>query len=211
MSKISKSNPVPLASRAAQAHPRQPSPRNVEVYGCVRLVGQTQEEVAARYGLTQVRVSQICAQVQEWREWVNVQPPHSPSHEERRRAARRLFRQRYEQIYAGVMRHLALNPHDRQLLKLAERMLSKLCELMELDSNHPPRGRTGPPDSASAGGPMAAAELPYITYMGSDLCSLPGEIAGGVSADATAVGDGTCGEPMDPPPGEYAALAAKKK
>ncbi len=210
ISKISKPNPEPQASRAAQAHPRQPSPRNVEVHDCVHLRGQTQEEVAKRYGLTQGRVSRICTQVQAWREWVEDRPPSKPSWDERRRVARRLFRQRYEQIYAAVIRNLAVNPHDRQLLKLAERMLSKLCELCALDGDRPPGGHTDPPAAAS-GGPDAAVEIRNITNIGSGLCSLPHELVGNLRIAATASQERTCGEPTDALGSDYAALGAKKK
>jgi hypothetical protein len=170
----------------------------VEVHGCVRLLGQTQEEVAQRYGLTQARVSQICTQVQDWREWVDARPPSQQSLDERRRVALRRFWQHYQQIYAIVTRNLAANPHDRQLLKLAERMLSKLCELCELDANHPPRGGT-----ASAGDPAAADEFPNITYIGSDPFSLQGEIVGQVRPAANSAGQPTCGETTSGPHGDY--------
>lgn len=210
ISKISKSNSVPQASRAAQAHPRQPSPRNVEVHDHVRLLNQSQEEVALRYGLTQARVSQICTQVQDWREWVDERPAGQPSLDERRRIARRLFRRNYEQIYALVIKNLAANPQDRQLLKLAEQMLRKLCELCALDGDPLPGKRTGPPDGATAGKPAAAGELPNITYIESGLCSLPHQLVGELRISATAAQDQTCGEPTDAPGGHYAELEAKK-
>src|SRR5262245_35748497 len=39
---------------------RKPSPRNMQIYEQVRLLGHRQADVAARHGMNQQRVSQIC-------------------------------------------------------------------------------------------------------------------------------------------------------
>ena len=116
--------------RAAQAHPRQPSARNVEVYGRVRQCGQRQDLVAAELGLSQSRVSRICSQVEAWRRWCDARPGQEASEDERR-AMREQVRRRNEQILALAVKGLAQHPLDRQLLKLTMRALETLHSLEE--------------------------------------------------------------------------------
>jgi hypothetical protein len=152
MHKISRSNPVPLAAQAPQAHPRQPSPRNVEIFCRVRQQGERQEDVAREFGLTQARVSQICTQVQAWREWADERRSGEESRAALRRLARDLARQRNEQIYILVAQGLAKKPLDRQWLKLAIKVSDKM---QDLEEDLPPEKRF----TASAAGQKLAAVL----------------------------------------------------
>ena len=52
----------------------KPSPRNMQIYELVRVQNERQEQVAARFGINQQRVSQICSQVEAWRRWLETAP-----------------------------------------------------------------------------------------------------------------------------------------
>ncbi len=55
---------------------RRPSARNMQIYEDSRVKGERQEDVAARHGLTQQRVSAICSQVQAWYQWQASAPDY---------------------------------------------------------------------------------------------------------------------------------------
>ena len=64
-----------FAQRERQPRERpKPSPRNMQIYELVRVQNEPQEQVAARFGINQQRVSQICRQVEAWRQWLETAP-----------------------------------------------------------------------------------------------------------------------------------------
>jgi len=73
-----------------------PSPRNLEIYRDVRLLGWTQAEAAAGRNISRRRVGQIVRQVDEWRSATG-----GPAH---KYVERRLARERLEEVYAASMR-----------------------------------------------------------------------------------------------------------
>ena len=102
-------NPPPLlkelfAARVADSDRRAPeprglptpSPRNLEIYRDVRLLGRTQAEAAAGRNISRRRVAQIVRQVDEWR---SATGGLAHKHIERR-----LARERLEEVYAASMR-----------------------------------------------------------------------------------------------------------
>jgi len=102
-------NPPPLLKELFAAlvagHDRQalehrglptPSPRNLEIYRDVRLLGRTQAEAAAGRNISRRRVGQIVRQVDEWRSATGGR-----AHKD---VERRLARERLEEVYAASMR-----------------------------------------------------------------------------------------------------------
>ncbi len=81
---------------------RRPSERNLRVFEQVRQLGRTQAEVAAEYGISQERVSQICRQIDRW--WART---HAEPGRDRRRAELLLARRRFERIFTHAARELA--------------------------------------------------------------------------------------------------------
>jgi len=89
---------------------RQPSGRNLQVYHEVRELGVAQAEAAARHGVTQERVSQICRQVERW--LARSQQPHGS--DDLGRAELHLERRRCQALYAAAFHELAKG--DQSLL-----------------------------------------------------------------------------------------------
>ncbi|MCI0360240.1 MAG: hypothetical protein L0211_17320 [Planctomycetaceae bacterium] len=94
-------NPRPLTLPRDR---RKPSPRNMQIYEEVRLSGQRQAEVAARHGLNQQRVSQICQQVDRWRQWAAASPDYEAIEAEQRRQRLLAARKRHEQVLLLALR-----------------------------------------------------------------------------------------------------------
>jgi len=103
------------SATARQVRP-EPSRRNREIYEQVCLLGRTQAAVAAQWGLSQRRVSQICEQVDSWHNYGTA-------------------------MIAGDHRSL-LRDRLELLLKRSLRMSSRSLELLEQEG-HPAHGRTG--------------------------------------------------------------------
>jgi hypothetical protein len=82
---------------------RRPSERNLQVFEQVRFLGETQAAVAARHGVSQERVSQICLQIDRW--WART---HATGEEvDRRRADMLLTRRRLAHLFKRAARELA--------------------------------------------------------------------------------------------------------
>jgi hypothetical protein len=94
-------NPEPAPVRAK----RPPSPRNSEIFEAVRVLGQRQVDVAARYGLSQRRISAICAQVDEYQRWAHTAPSAEELAAQHRRLALLQSRQRAERMLIAALRH----------------------------------------------------------------------------------------------------------
>ena len=177
---------VPKSARAPQAHPREPSPRNVEIYSRVRQEGHSQADVARAMGISQGRVAQICGQVEAWHQWVTQLREQAGRSANRLPFSRARARRRTEHLYVLVMHSLAANPTDRRVLRLAAQISDYLCRLEEGLPAHKrfaasPAGRQlesvidqiaakqlRPPSSAGlppepAGQPRTVHELPNIT------------------------------------------------
>jgi len=118
---------LPLAVKAPQAHPHEPSPRNVEIFSRIREQGERQEDIAAEFGLSQGRVAQICKQVEGWRQWADERRETNAGAGEYTRGVRQLFRRRTQLLFALAVQGLSANPHDRQRLKLAVQVSEALA------------------------------------------------------------------------------------
>jgi hypothetical protein len=85
---------------------REPSQRNLAIYDEVTVHQRVQSEVARQYGLSQRRVSQICQQVEKWRERTAAAFGTGHSRTQRLRMERLLLRRRYEHLYAMALEGL---------------------------------------------------------------------------------------------------------
>jgi hypothetical protein len=101
---------------AAARDRRRPSSRNLRIADEVKVNGRTQNEVAAEYGLSQRRISQICQQVDGY--YCQTEPwergePHGTQYEA---SENELARRRLTEIYRRAMR-----AHARSEQPLASR------------------------------------------------------------------------------------------
>jgi hypothetical protein len=223
MNEQSRSGQLSLAGRAPQAHPHEPSPRNVEIYSRVREHGERQDEVAKELGLSQGRVAQICNQVQNWREWADKRQQGQGGGGQGaggdwRTVARQLCRRRTQLIFAMTVRSLAKCPHDRQLLKLAAQVSSSLAQqeqglppgerlaataigrqLEEMLANVVaqlfPTARAGDAANEETNGRTGPREVPNITKFMHAAAAKMHDGGEGRQAPASAVVEGTCSEP----------------
>ncbi len=81
----------------------RPSERNQLIFREVRVLGHSQAGVAQRFGVSQVRVSQICRQVDRWQAWVAAhrRPPADQAQQERLNLL--ADRERCERIYLAAV------------------------------------------------------------------------------------------------------------
>lgn len=86
---------------------RRPSPRNSQIFEAVRVNGEKQAVVAARHGLSQRRVSAICAQVDEYQRWARSAPNADELAAEQRRRDLHQCRRRAEQLLTVALRQAA--------------------------------------------------------------------------------------------------------
>jgi hypothetical protein len=87
--------------RSQQRQPRarqKPSARNMQIYDLVRVQNERQERVAARFGVNQQRVSQICRQVEAWRQWLESVPDYEARVADERRRILLTARLREEKL-----------------------------------------------------------------------------------------------------------------
>jgi hypothetical protein len=84
---------------------RPPSERNLQIFAQVRQFGERQATVAARHGMSQRRVSQICQQVERWRASLEDLPGQQ-GQAQRRRASLLFARQRAEQMRILALREV---------------------------------------------------------------------------------------------------------
>jgi len=82
---------------------RRPSARNQQIYEEVRVQGGRQTAVAARYGLSQKRVSAICQQIDAWHEAVNRSPDFDELVERQKRTIQLQCRKRAEQMLMAAL------------------------------------------------------------------------------------------------------------
>ena len=76
----------------------------MQIYEDVRVRGERQEDVAARHGLIQQRVSQICRQVDEWHASLASAPDYEAFEADERRRRLLAARQREETILLTALR-----------------------------------------------------------------------------------------------------------
>jgi hypothetical protein len=76
----------------------------LQIYEEARVRGERQEDVAARHGLTQQRVSEICAQVERWRQSLASTPDYEAIDADERRRRLLAARQREETILLVALR-----------------------------------------------------------------------------------------------------------
>lgn len=76
----------------------------MQIYEDVCVLGQRQADVAARHGLIQQRVSQICRQVDEWHESLTGAPDFEAIEADERRRLLLAARQREEMILVTALR-----------------------------------------------------------------------------------------------------------
>jgi hypothetical protein len=79
----------------------------VQIYEAVRLAGERQVDVAARHGLSQRRVSAICAQVDEWHRWASTARHGEDIQAQQRRIALLQARQRSERLFLLALKQAA--------------------------------------------------------------------------------------------------------
>jgi hypothetical protein len=80
-----------------------PSARDVAIFYEVRILCRRQMDVSRQFGLSQARVSQIVSEVSQWRASVSPAEGGDLPDEDRRRADRRVARQRIEAILEWAM------------------------------------------------------------------------------------------------------------
>ena len=102
------SSAQPAEARAAAAE-RPPKKRDCRIYERHILNRETQQAVAADYGMTQQRVSQIAARVEAW---IARHPEHRLAQRMRLRCSRR-----WETIWSEAMASFARSREDRKTRK----------------------------------------------------------------------------------------------
>ena len=98
-----------LVERRAPAGGRPPSERDCRIYERHMIKGETQERVAAAYGLSQQRVAQIAGRVEGW---IGAHPEHPLAQSMRLRCARR-----WEALWSESMASFARSREDREIKK----------------------------------------------------------------------------------------------
>jgi hypothetical protein len=94
----------------SRARPK-PSPRNMQIYELVHVQNERQEQVAARFGINQQRVSQICSQVEAWRRWLESAPDFEVRAADERRRMLLAARLREERLLLLALQR-ALEPAE---------------------------------------------------------------------------------------------------
>jgi len=107
---------------------RRPSPRNAQIFEAVRVNGEKQAVVAARYGLSQRRVSAICTQVDEFQRWVRSAPNAEELATEERRRNLHQGRRRAELLFVTALRQAV---QTRQQLVTETRRVAGGQEVVE--------------------------------------------------------------------------------
>ncbi|MGH7134345.1 MAG: hypothetical protein ACREHD_01310, partial [Pirellulales bacterium] len=126
--------PADKNSRPKRRRPaRAPKRRNCRIYERYVLAGETQEQVAAAFGITQQRVGQIAARVEAW---IATHADHPLAQRMRLRSSRR-----WEVIWSRAIEGFDRSREDRQITK-------------ERAPNSPP------PSVAATGRPLAGGDDP---------------------------------------------------
>ena len=86
---------------------RPPSQRDQEIAAAVRVQGRRQVEVAAQFGLSRRRVSQICRKIEEWHANVPAWERGEADEESRPQTDRFLQRDQLTEIYGAALRAYA--------------------------------------------------------------------------------------------------------
>ena len=94
-----------LAERNARK--RRPSQRDQDIAAAVRVQGRRQVEVAAEFGLTRRRVSQICRQIEKWHANIPSWERGEVDEEQRSQPDRILQRDQLTEIYGAALRAYA--------------------------------------------------------------------------------------------------------
>ena len=115
---------------------RRPSERNQLIFLTVRVLGESQDEVARSHGLSQGRVSQICQQVDQWHAWASAQGKRTPDRAQQRRLNLLQDRQRCEQLYLIAVQHIIGEPEPRVTERTSNRSGQTLTE--RTVHHHPP-------------------------------------------------------------------------
>jgi hypothetical protein len=100
-------NARPKRCRRSRARP--PKERNCKIYERHILEGETQERVAAAFGITQQRVGQIAARVEAW---IAAHPEHPLAQRMRLRCSRR-----WEAIWSRAIESFDRSREDREIKK----------------------------------------------------------------------------------------------
>jgi hypothetical protein len=79
----------------------------MQIYEDVRVQRERQEDVAARHSLTQQRVSEICSQVEKWRQWQASAPDYEATLANERRLRLLAARQREETVLLVALKQAA--------------------------------------------------------------------------------------------------------
>ena len=88
-------------AEAAQYPPHWPCERDLEIYAAVRVDGRRQVDVAAEFGISQGRVSQIVRSVNHWRVGMGVEA--ELERRDRKSVDRWLEQLRIEKLYEETM------------------------------------------------------------------------------------------------------------
>jgi hypothetical protein len=100
---------APPSAKLAAANERPPSERDCAIYEQHLLRGETQQQVAAAYALSQQRVAQIAARVEAW---LAAHPEHPLTQTMRLRCARR-----WETLWEESMASFARSCQNREIRK----------------------------------------------------------------------------------------------
>ena len=108
---------------------RVPSQRDQQIFAQVEGLGRLQTEVAAEFGLTQSRVSQICKRVGVWRARARPRETGELSRREQAQLDMYLDRLRLEEIYKQSMREF--HKSSQPLVTVRERVKGGEVEFIE--------------------------------------------------------------------------------
>ena len=121
------SRPLRPARRGPRV-PKTPSPRDQQIFVDVHALGRTQLEVADEYKLSQGRVSQIIAEVRQWRAMVTPSEAGEPDRAGQARLDRFVSRKVYEKLIGQAMRELARGDRKLTTTKEGQRGETKFTE-----------------------------------------------------------------------------------
>src|SRR5262245_7527744 len=98
------SAPATKTKKTRQRRPWAPDKWDLEVFDAVRMLGQTQQEVALAWGISHSTVSRIVTRVERWQSHAQPREAGRLDHGERLRAQLWLTYERNERLLASCLR-----------------------------------------------------------------------------------------------------------